>query len=180
MKKINGILGLLAILLLLVHVVYQAIAFLIFYYNPIMSKLMSWGFLIVAALHALLSLWMVCFSHESKTVLYPRQNIRTMVQRISGIGLLVLSLAHIKMFSLLGMTAGSPAMAGVILVEILFFILIYAHVAASFTRALITLGWLQSRKTQRTLDRCLWTVLGLGILAAAVIIIRTQLIMFGR
>ena len=166
--------------LLLVHVIYQAFAFLTMYYNPVASKVLSFGFLAVLALHVICSIGIVIFAHEGKKVDYPKLNRRTIRQRGSAFGILLLLLLHMNTFSLMGKAAGGPAMIGVILVEILFFGMVFLHIASSFSRALITMGWLQFRQTQQRLDRCLWVICGIGILAAAVIIIRAQLIIFGR
>ena len=84
-------------------------------------------------------------------------------------------------FSLLQGAATSEAwgvFALVIALQLAFYGTIAVHIALSFSRALITLGLLGSRETQKRLDRLVCASCAAAMLAAAVIVVRGQLSMF--
>ena len=91
------------------------------------------------------------------------------------------SFLHTKTFDLLRGFAEKGAWFPfylMIFVEVCFFGTIILHVAVSITRAFITLGWLQSEKTMRILDKVIWVICALAFIVSAVAIIKTQLAMF--
>ena len=92
-----------------------------------------------------------------------------------------LLLPHVKIFSLLQNAAASGKLFGfamLLVLEILFFADGILHIAVSFSRALITLGWLKKPQTQKILDRVVWVICAVAFLAAAVAVVRGQLVMF--
>ena len=52
------------------------------------------------------------------------------------------------------------------------------HIVTSFSRALITLGWLQKPATQKALDRAVWVLGAAAFCLAAFAVVRTQCVMF--
>ena len=52
---------------------------------------------------------------------------------------------------------------------ILFYLTVFVHIALSFTRALITLGAITSRKKKDQLDVVLRVITGLGFLASSIL-----------
>ena len=42
-KKINAVLGLLAICILLAHSLYQVAAYILFIYNPLVTRILGWA-----------------------------------------------------------------------------------------------------------------------------------------
>ena len=62
--------------------------------------------------------------------------------------------------------------------QVAFYAVIAAHVATSFSRALITLGLLSSKETQARIDRVTYVVCACLFLVATIVVVRGQLGMF--
>ena len=62
--------------------------------------------------------------------------------------------------------------------EILFFGVVYTHIAISFSRAFITLGMLDDMDKKHRIDKAMHVICGLMMLISVVAVVRTQLIMF--
>ena len=147
-----------------------------------LTKLFSTILMVALSLHAILGMCSVFLMADgTRLSQYPRQNLRTIVQRISAALFFPLLFIHTKTFQLLKSSAENRSwfvFALLIITEILFFADVILHTAVSLSRALITLGWLSSWETQKKLDRTL-SILGIILfIIAAVSVIRTQLIMF--
>ncbi|MBQ9179633.1 MAG: hypothetical protein IJ132_02390, partial [Firmicutes bacterium] len=124
LKKANAALGLLAIVILLVHAGYQVVAYLLFIYNPVVTQVLAWMTVGVVALHAIMGMGMVFFVHDGATVKsYPRANLRTILQRASAIGILVMLIFHIKAFAI--MKSGTPGLITAELIQFLFFTCVF-------------------------------------------------------
>ena len=182
LKKCNALLSLLSCLLLLLHIGYSVYAYLTFYYNPFLTKLFSIPMVAAVCLHAILGMCAVFLLGDGTApALYPRQNRSTIVQRVSAALFFPLLLLHIRTFTLLQTCAQQEQwffFALLIAVQVFFYADAIAHAAVSLTRAFITLGWLSSRETQKTLDRIICVLGVLVFLAAAFSVVRTQLVMF--
>lgn len=180
MKRINAALGLLAALLLLAHLLMQADIYLTFSYLPVLSKVTAYGFLVPAAVHALLSVCLLAFgSGRLRPDPYPKLNRRTTLQRVTALGTFLLLPLHTHTFSLLQRSAGRllPILA-LLLAELVFYALTLLHVGFSLSRGLISLGWVDSLEKQRRADRAIWIALALIGIAAAAAVVRGQLLMF--
>ncbi len=178
MKKANAALGLLAALLLLVHMGIQVYIYLSFQYLPVLSKVSALAFMAPVAVHVLLSIALLFFAPGGlKRDPYPRFNRRTIVQRVSALVILLLLPLHVKTFEVL---RGGAAPAGVIAAELVFFAAVTVHVGTSFSRGLISLGRLDTPERQKRVDAAVWAALGILMLLAAAAVVRTQLVMFGR
>lgn len=140
LRKINAVLSLISTLLLLNHAVY--IALYIFSNGRILNPLHSavWGLVGVMALHAFISIDLAISAHmeagKQKGKSYPKKNISTVLQRISGMLLIPLVALHIA-----GATGAMtpPKLVHSILPPLFFFVAL-AHTALSASKALVTLG----------------------------------------
>jgi len=182
LKKLNAALSLLAILLLLAHLCYVVYAYLTFRYDPALSKLLAVAASIAICVHAVLGMCLVFLMGDGTRLAgYPRQNLRTVLQRVSAALMFPLLLPHVRSFALLQAAAENGQMlqfTALLLLEVLFFADVTLHIVTSFSRALVTLGWLEREKTLKTLDRIVW-VLGAAVFAvSSAAVVRTQLIMF--
>ena len=182
LKKCNAALSLLTSLLLLLHLGYSVYAYLTFYYNPALTKLFSGLLMGAVCLHAVLGMCAVFLLGDGPgAALYPRQNRRTVAQRVSAALFFPLLILHMQTFSLLQSGAASGKWLGfalLIAAQVLFYADVLLHTAVSLSRALVTLGWLPSEKTRKRLDRALLILAALLLVLAAVSVTRTQLIMF--
>lgn len=181
-KKINSILSLLTILCFLAHSGYSAYSYLTLYYNPSLTKLFSIPLMVLVCIHAVLGMLTVfLLSDGTRLDLYPKENIRTIIQRVSAALILPFLFLHIKLYGLLK-TAGEegqmPLFILLIAAQVLFFATVYIHIAVSLSRALITLGVLTSRKMQKGIDRIVYILCVILFLAVIVCVIKGQIAMF--
>ena len=183
-ENINAAISLLTVFLLLAHVAYCVYAYLAFIYNPKMTTLFAVPILVLTCVHAVLGMSAVFLQGQGTRLdLYPEQNRTTVLQRLSAALIFPLLILHMRTFSIMKAAAenGQRAMIWLmILVELCFFAAIMTHVAVSISRALITLGWLRSRKAQRTLDRIVWVFFAVLFVFTSIAVIRTQIAMFVR
>lgn len=181
LKKINAILALLAIVSLLAHMSYNVFCYATMYYNPFLKQIFAYPPLIIICLHAVLGLSLLVVPTDGIAVdPYPDLNRATIIQRISAILIFPTLIVHLNTFSILEATAASQRVAFfiVIFIEIFFFAIVLAHVATSFTRALITLGWLTSMETKQKIDRVVYIIMAVVFVISVIIIVRGQLAIF--
>ena len=181
-KKINAVLGLLTAVALLVHIGYTAYAYLAFYYNPALKLLTAVPFMVLACLHAILGMSAVFLQADGTRLdLYPKQNSRTILQRISAALILPMLILHINTYSLLRSAAEGGKwffFALLMFSQPLFYGTVIAHISSSVTRAMITLGWITDRGKQKRIDRIvcvLWAAVFALVLFA---VVKGQLAMF--
>ena len=179
-KKWNARLSLLTILLLLIHEGYQLFAYITFYYNPVLSKVSGYALAGCFVLHAILSMIGVAFLHDGKSVAYKKLNIRTVLQRVSAVLLILLLPLHIFSFPLLKSSAGGFGYLLVEAAQIIFYATLFCHVATSFSNALITLGWLSDIKKKRIIDVVVIVICVIMLIAICVIIPATHTKIFGQ
>lgn len=178
LKKSNAALSLFCIVLLFVHAVYQTVSYIVFYYNPFLSKL--FGVLLAAAivLHGILSCVSVSIVHDSRGIVYRRLNLRTFLQRLSAAGITVLLLPHIFSFHLLQKTAGTVFFIFLESAQILFFAALFLHAALSFSNAFVSLGLLSDIKKKRRIDAVAAVVCAVLFVLMSVTIIIVHLKLF--
>ena len=175
LKKINAALGLLSIAAMLLHIGYTVFAYLAFYYNPTLKLLTAIPFIALACLHAVCGMLTVFLQADGTRLdLYPKQNLRTILQRASAALILPLLILH-----------ASTAEAGrwlwfalLMLSQPLFYGVALIHVAVSVTRGLITLGLLTSSDRQKRIDRVVYILCGLAFAVSIFVVVRTELAMF--
>lgn len=182
LKKINAALGLLSIAALLLHMGYTVFSYIAFYYNPTLKLLTAIPSMILICLHAVCGMLTVFLQADGTRLdLYPKQNIRTILQRVSAALMLPLLILHINTFGLLQ----SAAEAGqwfwfslLMISQLLFYAVVLTHVAVSVTRGLITLGLLSSHDRQKRIDMVIYILCAAAFAAAAFVVLKTELAMF--
>lgn len=181
-KKINAGFGLAAVVLLLVHVAYSISAYLLFLYNPLITKVLGYSFAVIVVAHILLSVINVYGKHDTASVrYYPKANIGTILQRTSGLLILLILPIHIKTGSwIMGHQVGRAGLSALLVAEVVFWAMVMTHVAISLPRALITLGWLATEKGKKRLDIVMQILCAALFVVAAYVVIRTQLIVYYR
>jgi hypothetical protein len=101
---------------------------------------MAWILTGVTIIHALITADLIFSSHEgnkkNKGRLYPKLNVSTVVQRISGALLVIFTWLHIA--GTIGVM--QPPQVVHAIVPPVFFTIVMAHVAVSTSKAFITLG----------------------------------------
>ena len=181
-RKISAALGLFSIVAIMIHIGYTVFAYLTFYYNPTLKVLTAVPFMVAACLHAVCGMVAVFLQSDGTRLdLYPKQNVRTVVQRVTAALIFPLLILHINTYSLLRASAESGRwlhFALLMLSQPLFYGTVLAHVAVSLTRALITLGWLSDREGRQTIDRIAWIVGAIAFAAATFAVVKGQLAMF--
>ena len=176
LKKANAILGLLAIAILLAHAGYQVVAYLFFIYDPVVTQVLAWMTVGVVALHAIMGMSMVFFVHDGVTVKsYPRANLRTILQRASAIGIMVMLILHIKAFAI--MKSGTLGLIAAELIQFLFFTCVFTHIGTSFSNAFVTLGWLEDMEKKKKIDRVTWVICAVLWAVAVFVVGKTYIAM---
>ena len=182
LKKINAMIGLLSAPALLIHVGYVAYSYLTFYYDPLFKQLTAVPFIMIVCIHAVLSMCSLFLLNDGTRLdLYPKQNIKTVVQRVTAALMLPLLLLHVRTFDFLKTAAenGRWLVFGLLIsVQLVFYFDALAHTAVSFSKGLITLGVLRSDRLRRRLDIVLCVLLAIVFLFAAFGVTRGELIMF--
>ncbi len=181
-KKVNAVLGLGIIASVLIHIGYEIFAYLTFYYNPVLTKIIAYITLGLVGLHVLCSIGIVFFAHDKGNGMkYPKLNARTMIQRVSAVAMVVMILPHINNFKILSSLAGTnrPLFHVVLLSQLLFYAAVLLHVAVSVRNAFISLGLIQTEKAGKAVDIVVWVICAAVFIAASIVILRTQLSMFG-
>lgn len=182
LKKINAVLSLMTILTLLIHVGYTVFAYMTFYYNPGLKLWTSVPFMVCACLHAVCGMAAVFLQADGTSLaLYPKQNKGTIIQRMSAALIFPLLILHLNTFNLLASCAGGGRWFFFVLIVLsqpLFYGVVLAHTAVSFSRALITLGWLSSTEKKKITDWIVYAVCIICFVLSAFFIIKGQLAMF--
>ena len=138
-RKINAVLGLLSTFLILDHAIFNAV-WMLSRGGVEKSTYMSWALAGLVLIHAFISIDQAISAHtgveKHKCKQYPKMNVSTMIQRISGVLMVIFAGLHVA-----GATGylQPPKMVHAIL-PILFFALVFAHVVVSTGKAFITLG----------------------------------------
>lgn len=157
LKKANATLGLLAILILLAHAGYQVVAYFLFIYNPFVTKVLAWAAVAVVSLHAVLGMSMLMFVHDGSSARsYSGMNLRTILQRASAIGIMVMLVLHIKSFDILH--AGTPGLIAAEIIQLLFFACVFTHIGTSFSNAFVTLGLLGDMDRKKKIDHAVYVI----------------------
>lgn len=182
LKKLNAALGLLSIAAILLHIGYTVFAYLAFYYNPTLKLLTAVPFMVLMCLHAVCGMLTVFLQADGTRLdLYPKQNLRTILQRASAALILPLLILHIHTYNLLASTAEAGQwlwFALLMLTQPLFYGVALTHVAVSVTRGLITLGLLSSREKQKKIDRVIYILCAAAFVVSTYVVLKTELAMF--
>lgn len=181
LKKINAVISLLSVLALLLHVGYVFYAYLTFDYNASIQKVFSRIVEVLVCIHAVLGMSMLFLMGDGTRLRdYPRQNLATVLQRVSAALLFPLLLVHVKTFKLLQGFGAEGSMVKFTVVQVLqavFYADVAVHVVISLPRAFITLGLLRRERTRKVLERVLWVLGALAFAALTITVARTQRVM---
>ena len=151
MRKINALLSLLSTSLVLYHAVLHGIRMLSMGRIDVSIDFLSWVLMGLVILHAFVSLEMaateIMKADKRKCKTYFKLNISIMIQRITGILMLIFAGLHIA-----GATkAMTPPQIVHAIVPPLFFIIVLVHTAFSTSKAFITLG-IGNARTVKVID----------------------------
>jgi hypothetical protein len=140
LRKINAVLSLAATGLLLCHAISLAVWMLSRGSVPVPASAIPHALTMVILFHALISIGLMISGHKGakkqKSKAYPKLNVPTVVQRISGALLVLFTWLHIA--GALGLM--TPPQVVHAIVPPLFFLLVLGHIAVSGVKAFITLG----------------------------------------
>ncbi|MBE6719700.1 MAG: hypothetical protein E7571_03460 [Ruminococcaceae bacterium] len=181
LKKLNATLGLLSIFFMLVHIGYSVFAYLTMYYNPTLKTVFSVPFIVLVCLHAVCGMSILFMQKDGRGDLYKKQNMRTVLQRVTAALIFPLLILHLNTFSLMQASAEKGAKGIIIILiaaELLFFGVVITHVATSFTNGFVTLGLLSSEKTKNVLDKTMYVICFAAFVISAFAVIKGQAIMF--
>ena len=166
LRKTNAVLSLVSTILILVHAIFLSVWMLSRCSIAKAETPLPWVLVFVMVLHAIISIILGILGHKNtekrKCKTYPKQNVQTIVQRISGILILVLLVLHIAGAS----NYYQPKILHAIL-HPLFFIIVLAHVAVSTSKAFITLG-IGNAKSIKIIDIVIKIICTLTIIACIV------------
>ena len=156
LKKCNSICSWVLTFCLIGHLLTMSYSMLTGWYDYTICKMLARSTAAVTALHVLISLIIVFFFHDGAQIgKYAGQNIRTILQRASGLVIICLLHMHVKAFGFIvtGAVLSTLQKLSLLGTELLFFAAIFTHLGASFSRSLITMGWLTSDETEHKIDR---------------------------
>lgn len=166
LRKINAIISLLITVLLLDHAIFNAVWMLSMGGMP-KNNSVGWVLFYLMFAHAIMSIVLAVLGHKGaekrKCNEYKKLNLSTMIQRISGLLLIVFATLHV-----LG-AAGvlrTPKIVHAILPP-LFFALSLMHVAVSGSKAFITLG-IGNAKFIKIADIVIKVLCALTLIAAVI------------
>ncbi len=182
LKKINAYLALLTTLTLVIHILYNIYSYLTFYYNPALKMLTAIPFIVLCCCHSVTGMCsLFLLSDGTRLDVYQKENIRTVLQRITAALIFPLLFIHINTFGFLSRLSESNKwglFALVIIVQILFYTVSIAHASLSFSKAFITLGFPVTCTTLRKMD-LVAEIAGFVLFAvASYAVVRGQLLMF--
>ena len=140
MRKINAVISLLTTLLLFYHAISIAVWMLSRGAVPRSMEFLSWALMGCVLAHAFISIDILVSGLMSesgqKGKKYPKMNLPTIIQRVSGALMVLFAGLHIA--GATGYMVPPPIVHAI--VPTLFFIITLAHVAISGSKAFITLG----------------------------------------
>lgn len=139
LRKINAVLSLISTILILDHAIFLAIWMLSRCSIEKTENFLPWILMISVLAHAIISIILAVLGHKNaekrKCKEYPKLNVATIMQRFSGILMILLLALHIVGAE----NHYQPKILHAIL-HPLFFAVVLAHVAVSASKAMITLG----------------------------------------
>ena len=140
MRKINAGLSLLTAFLLLDHAIFNAVRMISRGTIEKSGTFMPWILFGLMLAHAFISIDLAVSAHEEtekrKCKAYPKLNIATIFQRVSGCALILFSALHVA--GAAGLMTPPPAVHAT--VPAVFFTIALTHTAVSTSKAFITLG----------------------------------------
>ena len=178
LKKTNAYLSIIITVLLVIHAGYESASYCLMYYDPLLSKIT--GYLIAGTVtaHAVISAICLFVLHDSVSVIYIRLNIRTVLQRVCAIIMIVLLPVHIYAFGILSENSGNCLYVLTEAAQVLFYAAVFTHAAVSFEKSLITIGRLEKEVNRHRLNVTVAAVCLLSFISTSVITVTTHMRMF--
>ena len=165
LRKINAGISLLATVLLLNHAISLSVWMLSGGSIALSPGIWPWILVGTMVIHAMISIDLAISAHADeqahKGKSYPKMNVQTIVQRVSGVLMIVFAALHIAG------AAGymKPPKLVHSIVPPLFFTLVLSHIAVSASKALITLG-IGNAKVFKVADIVIKVICGATLIAA--------------
>ena len=156
LKKVNAIFAWILIILLMIHISTTVCYMLTGWYDLTLFTISARAVTVVCIAHVVLSLGIVFFMHDGANYSkYGGLNKRTIIQRASGLVILLLVHPHVKLFASFiyeHVPLSIPKKILVFAVEGLFFSAVFLHLGTSFSRSLITMGLLRTERGEKAAD----------------------------
>lgn len=165
LRKINAGISLLATVLLLNHAISLSVWMLSGGSIALSPGIWPWILAGTMVIHAMISIDLAISAHADEQAhsgrSYPKMNVQTIVQRVSGVLMIVFAALHIAG------AAGymKPPKLVHSIVPPLFFTLVLSHIAVSASKALITLG-IGNAKVFKVADIVIKVICGATLIAA--------------
>lgn len=164
LRKTNAVISLLTTVFLLLHAIINAIWMLSNGSIAIPRVYIAWILAGLVVIHACISMDIV-FSglmgdETCKPKKYPKMNVSTIIQRISGVLLLFFSGLHVA--GAIGYIQPPPIVHAI--VPLVFFTIAMVHVGISTSKAFITLG-IGNAKFIKTIDIVVKVICGVTVVA---------------
>ena len=151
MRKINAVVSLMITFLLLFHAISNAVWMLSMGSIAKHMNFLAWVLTGLMAIHAFISIDLAVSAHvgteKRKCKSYPQMNLPTIVQRASGVLMVIFTGLHIA--GTIGYLEPPKAVHAIL--PPLFFTMVLIHVAVSTSKAFITLG-IGNAKFIKTVD----------------------------
>jgi hypothetical protein len=165
MRKINAGLSLLTSIFLLDHAIFNAVRMISGGAIEKSGTFMSWILFGLMLAHAVISIDLGISAHSEtekrKCKSYPKLNVATFFQRISGIVLIVFAGLHVA--GAAGFMTPPPIVHAI--VPAVFFTIALMHLAVSTSKAFITLG-IGNAKFVKVVDLVMKVICGATLIAA--------------
>lgn len=166
-RKINVAVSLLTAVMLLLHAILLSIWILSGGHTVKPAGLMGWIVMGLMIVHALISIDLALSAHAEtqtrKGKSYPKMNIPTIIQRVTGI--LMAPTAALYIAGATGLMVPPPAVH--VIVPPLFFAIVLTHIAVSTSKALITLG-IGNAKFIKVVDIVMKVICGATLIAGVI------------
>lgn len=173
-KKLNAVVGLICILCLCGHFCTMAYSLATGWYDYNICKSLAWATGITVSIHVALVIIIFFFLHDGSRITEKRKNARVIVQRVSGILMIVFLHFHVKDYGFI--VAGDPLIVSekvrIIIMEAIFFAAVFSHIATSFSSALLTLGAITKEKTYNRINIAVKIICGAGFVTIMILMIR--------
>ena len=166
-RKINAWLSLLTTVLIFDHAIFTSVWMISRGSIPKSADFLPWILTGLTVVHALISIDLAISGHanapKGNYKSYPKMNVSTIVQRISGVFMMLFAGLHIADATKLM----KPPKVVHLIVPPLFFAVVMVHVAVSTSKAFITLG-IGNAKTVKVVDVFVKVLCGITLVAGVI------------
>lgn len=174
-KKLNSIVSLLCCVSLLGHFVTMTKSMMTGWYNLGVCKNLAHMTGLTVSIHVCLVLIIFFFIHDGSNLsLYGKENMKTIIQRASGLVIMLMVHFHVKNYGFI--MSDEPFMMieriRICVMEIVFFASIFAHLSTSFSKAFISLGLISDCKKINILDIVIRVFCAISMLIVTITMLR--------